>query len=85
MLGPHGLKLLFGCVSLGNVTWVLAGHAEWFSVEFTEKYGGISCSAILDDDPGNRTVRCPVLVAGVYEKVKALLVENGFHFTQARQ
>jgi C_GCAxxG_C_C family probable redox protein len=58
---------------------------EWFSAEFTEKYGGISCSAILDDDPQNRTVRCPVLVAGVYEKVKALLIENGFHFTQARQ
>ena len=57
---------------------------EWFSEKFGEMYGGIQCSAILDDDPGNRTARCPTLVVGVYEKVKSLLVENGFDFSQAR-
>lgn len=57
---------------------------EWFSGQFGEMYGGIHCSAILDDDPRNRTVRCPALVIGVYEKVKDLLVENGFDPTEAR-
>jgi C_GCAxxG_C_C family probable redox protein len=57
---------------------------EWFSEEFGEKYGGIHCSAILDDDPKNRSARCPTLVAGVYEKVKNLLVENGLDLTQGR-
>ena len=57
---------------------------EWFSEQFGEMYGGIRCSAILDDDPKNRMVRCPALVAGVYEKVKDLLVENGFDLTRER-
>ncbi|MGC9966877.1 MAG: DVU_1555 family C-GCAxxG-C-C protein [Syntrophobacteraceae bacterium] len=57
---------------------------EWFSEQFGEMYGGIHCSVILDDDPRNRTARCPGLVVGVYEKVKGLLVENGFDLTQVR-
>jgi C_GCAxxG_C_C family probable redox protein len=57
---------------------------EWFSEQFGEMYGGTHCSAILDDDPKNRTVRCPALVMGVYEKVKALLLENEIDFTRAR-
>ncbi len=57
---------------------------EWFSGKFGEMYGGIHCSAILDDDPGNRTARCPTLVMGVYEKVKSLLAENGFDLFRAR-
>ena len=57
---------------------------EWFCGQFGEAYGGIHCSAILDDDPRNRTARCPALVTGVYEKVKDLLVENGFDLTQVR-
>lgn len=57
---------------------------EWFSGQFGEMYGGIRCSAILDDDPKNRSARCPSLVVGVYEKVKSMLVENGFDPTRAR-
>jgi len=57
---------------------------EWFSGQFGEMYGGIHCSNILDDDPKNRTARCPALVLGVWEKVKALLIENGLDLTQVR-
>lgn len=57
---------------------------EWFSAQFGEMYGGIQCSVILDDNPKNRTARCPALVTGVYEKVKSLLSENGFDLTQGR-
>lgn len=57
---------------------------DWFSKEFGELYGGIQCRVILDEDPRNRTTRCPTMVMGVYEKVKGLLLENGFDLTRAR-
>jgi C_GCAxxG_C_C family probable redox protein len=56
----------------------------WFSKEFGELYGGIQCRVILDDDPNNRNVRCPTMVLGVFEKVKELLVENGFDFSRGK-
>ncbi len=51
---------------------------EWFSHGYGQTYGGTSCTAILGDDPQNRTTRCPTLVLETYEKVKVLLMENGF-------
>jgi len=53
---------------------------EWFTDEYGRTYGGIHCENILGEDPRNRTVRCPALVMGVYEKARALLAENGFEF-----
>ncbi len=57
---------------------------EWFAQEFGELYGGIQCRVILGDDPSNRTARCPTLVVKVYERVKALLLENGFDMAAVR-
>ena len=51
---------------------------DWFSEEYGKIYGGIRCEIILGDDPRNRTARCPNMVFGTYEKVKALLIEYGF-------
>ena len=51
---------------------------DWFSEEYGKIYGGIRCEIILGDDPRNRTARCPNIVFGTYEKVKALLIEYGF-------
>lgn len=53
---------------------------DWFSEEYGKQYGGIRCEIILGDDPRNRTARCPNMVFGTYEKVKALLIEYGFDF-----
>lgn len=53
---------------------------DWFSEEYGRTYGGIHCGNILGEDPRNRNVRCPALVMGVYEKVKALLAEYEFVF-----
>jgi C_GCAxxG_C_C family probable redox protein len=58
---------------------------EWFTGQYSEMYGGIQCKVILNDDPKNQRLRCPTLVFGVYEKVKSLLVENGFDLAQVRQ
>lgn len=57
---------------------------EWFTQEFSECYGGIHCRDILADDPRNQTSRCPELVTKTYEKVKLLLVENGFDLSEGR-
>jgi C_GCAxxG_C_C family probable redox protein len=57
---------------------------EWFTEQFGQVFGGIRCEAILKDDPRNRLTRCPSLVLGVYEKVKSLLIENGFDLAAGR-
>ncbi len=62
------------------------GHrtGRMFTQEFSECYGGIHCREILADDPRNQTSRCPDLVTKTYEKVKLLLVENGFDLSEGR-
>ena len=57
---------------------------EWFAQEYGRVYGGIRCETILGDDPGAQRTRCPTLVLGTYEKVKALLLENGFDLSGGR-
>ncbi|MFZ0929799.1 MAG: DVU_1555 family C-GCAxxG-C-C protein [Syntrophobacteraceae bacterium] len=57
---------------------------EWFAQEYGRVYGGIRCETILGDDPGAQRTRCPTLVLGTYEKVKALLLENGFDLSGDR-
>jgi C_GCAxxG_C_C family probable redox protein len=51
---------------------------EWFSKEQEERYGGIHCRQILEEDPRNITTRCPVIVARAYRKVRSILADNGF-------
>ncbi len=51
---------------------------NWFKTEYGEPFGGIRCAEILAGDSRNQTVRCPLMVIGVLQKVKDLLVENGY-------
>jgi C_GCAxxG_C_C family probable redox protein len=57
---------------------------EWFSDQYSERYGGIHCRDILDNDPANQSARCPGIVMETYEKVKSLLLENGFDLSEGR-
>lgn len=57
---------------------------EWFTTEHGRKYGGIRCETILGDDPRSRTTRCPSMILGTYQKVKDLLVQNGFDLSTGR-
>ena len=57
---------------------------DWFAEEFGKLHGGIRCETILGDDPRSRSTKCPNLVFGTYEKVKALLVEYGFDLAGGR-
>lgn len=54
---------------------------EWFTQRFGEQYGGIRCEVILGDDFGSRNKRCPSLVLETFEKVKDLLIGNGYAWT----
>ncbi len=61
-----------------RLNFMLEDLVQWFKAEHGQAYGGIRCQDILADDPGNMLARCPNIVAGTFQKVKELLVENGF-------
>jgi len=50
----------------------------WFKDVYGEPYGGIRCEEILAGNNQNKTIRCPGMVEGVLQKVKELLIENGY-------
>lgn len=51
---------------------------KWFKKEYSEQFGGIRCDEIVNGSGLKMVQRCPILTAGVFKKVKELLVENGF-------
>ena len=57
---------------------------EWFTQEFSDCYGGIHCREILSENPANQTIRCPGIVTRTYQKVKSLLIDNGFGLSENR-
>lgn len=57
---------------------------DWFTQEHSALYGGIHCDDILAGDPDNQRIRCPGIVTNTYEKVRSLLVENGFDLAEGR-
>lgn len=54
---------------------------KWFKQGYGQEYGGIRCETILNGAPNAQATRCPVMVAGTFQKVKELLVDNGFDLT----
>ena len=61
-----------------RLLFMIEALVKWFKERFGAQYGGITCNQILEDNPKNQLTRCPHLVAETYQKVKELLVENGF-------
>jgi len=51
---------------------------KWFKQEYGEEFGGIRCEELLAGNSMNQMTRCPLMVSGVFNQVKELLVENGF-------
>jgi C_GCAxxG_C_C family probable redox protein len=58
---------------------------DWFSTEQEQRYGGIHCSDITEDDPQNMPMRCPQIVGAVYLKVRTILDQNGFDWKAGPQ
>jgi C_GCAxxG_C_C family probable redox protein len=51
---------------------------DWFKQEYAVQFGGIRCADILAGNSQNQVTRCPLMVSGTLQKVKELLVENGY-------
>ena len=57
---------------------------EWFTAEYTASYGGILCREILAGNPMHQRTRCPQLVVATWEKVKEILLANGYPMARGR-
>lgn len=64
-----------------RLIFMIEDLVKWFKSEYGEAYGGIRCEEILAGSSPNRSNRCPVMVLGVLQKVKELLVENGYELS----
>jgi len=61
-----------------RLDFMIQDLVKWFKAEYSEQFGGIRCEEILAGNSQNQSIRCSILVAGVLQKVKDLLVENGY-------
>jgi C_GCAxxG_C_C family probable redox protein len=61
-----------------RLDFMIMDLVKWFKTEYQEQFGGIRCEEILAGNNQNQNIRCPILVTGVLQKVKNLLVENGY-------
>jgi len=64
-----------------RLDFMIEDLVKWFKASVGEKYGGCRCDEIIGNQPGNQSTRCPVIVVECFQKVKDLLVENGFELT----
>lgn len=55
---------------------------RWFKQEFGQQFGGIRCEELLEGGKVQKSARCPLLVSSTFQKVKEMLVENGFDLYQ---
>jgi C_GCAxxG_C_C family probable redox protein len=61
---------------------MLSNFVEWFETEYTPRYGGIDCADIVQDDARLRMTRCPSIVSESLEKLKEILAEHDYEFSQ---
>ncbi|MBK8021120.1 MAG: C_GCAxxG_C_C family protein [Chloroflexi bacterium] len=61
-----------------RLNFMVEDLVKWFKEGYGRDYGGIRCEEILAGNPSNVGIRCPLMVAGTFQKVKELLVENEF-------
>jgi C_GCAxxG_C_C family probable redox protein len=61
-----------------RLLFIIEELVKWFKIEYGQQFDGIRCDEILAGNHQNQSTRCPVIVAGVLQKVKELLVENGY-------
>jgi C_GCAxxG_C_C family probable redox protein len=57
---------------------MLLDLVDWFKAEVGQKYNGIDCDLILENNRANIPARCPGIVQSVFQKAKELLVEYGY-------
>jgi C_GCAxxG_C_C family probable redox protein len=78
LLGLYAGKGEAGQPEDPRLDFMIMDLVKWFKAEYSAQFGGIRCEEILAGNSQNQSIRCPILVAGVLQKVKDLLVENGY-------
>jgi hypothetical protein len=61
-----------------TMVFMVGDLVRWFTDGYGAAYSGIRCHEIVGGDASNQATRCPAMIAGTFQKVKDLLVENGF-------
>ena len=64
-----------------RLSFMVEDLVKWFKAEYAEQFGGIRCEEILAGSHENLLNRCPMMIAGVIQKVNELLIENGYDLT----
>lgn len=64
-----------------RLLFMIEDLVKWFKQEYGEAYGGIRCEEILAGNSQNQNARCPLMVSGVLQKAKELLIENGYELS----
>jgi hypothetical protein len=65
-----------------KLDFIAGDLVKWFKQEYQQVYGGIRCDDILGGRNINMAARCPAIVGATYQRVKELLVENGFDLSR---
>jgi hypothetical protein len=60
---------------------MLSRFVEWFETEYTPRYGGIDCAGIVQDDMRNKMTRCPGIIMDSLQKLKEILAESNYEFS----
>ena len=61
-----------------KLDFMIQDLVKWFKAEYGEQFGGIRCEEILAGNNQNKMTHCPLMVMGVLQKVKEVLIENGY-------
>ncbi len=66
-----------------QLDFMVTDLVKWFKQEYGQMYGGVRCLDIAGNDSKNMATRCPLIVLGTFQRVKEMLVENGFNLAGA--
>lgn len=78
MLGLYAGKGLPDEDENPRLNFMIEDLVAWFKQTYGQKYGDIRCETIMRREFNSRTPPCAPIVSATLQKVKDLLVENGF-------
>lgn len=61
-----------------RLMFMIEDLVKWFKTEYGQVYGGIHCENIISRSGTQAASTCALITAGTFQKVKDLLVENGY-------
>lgn len=64
-----------------HLYFMIGNLVKWFKQEYGQGNGAIRCDDIVNNQGQKSLAHCPEIIAATYQKVKELLVENGFDLT----